>query len=221
MKERDPAAVSNQTGTFNERLLKEEIDGLKNQISRLKEEKDKDILRDRLALLEKYPQSLGIQTFSESLALTPAIIGTLQISDDECAALQKALHSAKARIDACEAKHLKIVENTPEKAVIDIAAYQEGTAVREELFQSIRQELGGQRAAVFIDKSKWGIQAEFSDFGEQQTLVEITWQKDGEAIIKETYKGPNNSGVSSKTQPMGSKLPERYQKILSISSTQQ
>jgi hypothetical protein len=130
------------------------------------------LLQDHLELFKKY--RLSPSGWGEDLKITDEMADFLKMSPDERRKVDALLAQTFAENRLLQAQHLKLISQKDNVVTYQISMYREGHILRDEFQREMQDALGADRAAVLVKDRSWEIQQSFSDFGDDNTQIEIT-----------------------------------------------
>jgi len=193
----------------NNTLLSSRIRELEKELSEQKQD-PAAIMRDEFALFKKYRnRGIYLQGFSafpspqQDVKISDALSDLLKLSDSERQSTEQLLTQAKNEMVSLRDAGAFVAKRTPDSVIYEIPVDPQGQAIKDQMSQSLVQNLGPDRAAFLMDSSDFTApMSVFGGFSEQKTDIQINWTTDsasGKQLY--TWRVSNNGSISSGETP--------------------
>lgn len=152
-------------------------------------------------------KSIRFPTLTDELAVTPEAITLLGLTPEEIRAIGQVWSNAKISLDRLVSERIQVKSQTDAGALLNIPAIPEGSKIRDEIQNRLREILGEQRAQVFVQNSESTERQVMLGFGETPVKIELTWLSDGRINIQETHR-------YSSIAMAYDELPKRFENVI-------
>jgi hypothetical protein len=191
-------------------VLSTRIRELEKQLE-LQRSQDSAATLDRVAYFKKYGSSINMQPFDSGMTVTPEMAALLGLTAIEKRKVEQDLAEAKGDLTKLEDADTKMTSQTDHSVSYEIAADQQGAAVKQKLHDLLADDLGDDRADVFVgDGKNWSYNTVFSGFLDSKRQIDLSWTT---ANGTKTYTTVVQSGTGTYSTS-SSALPQEYQKYL-------
>lgn len=144
------------------------------------------------------------------------IVELLSITPSERKRLDACMAAARARVEEHEIERATVVEQTPNRVVLKIAADPERGAALEKQFEDGVRDVLGDGAEIFLEQLRRYQSSTFSNFGRYDTALTVTRDPSSALLRVESrqeYSTPEGGRGTMTSSSISDKMPERWNKF--------
>jgi hypothetical protein len=144
------------------------------------------------------------------------IVELLSITPSERRRLDACMAAARARVEEHEIERATVVEQTPNRVVLKIAADPERGAALEKQFEDGVRDVLGDGAEIFLEQLRRYQSSTFSNFGRYDTTLSVTRDPSSALLRVESrqeYSTPEGGRGTMTSSSISDKMPERWNKF--------
>jgi hypothetical protein len=151
-----------------------------------------------------------------SNCLTEDIVELLQLSPEERDRLNQLIVSTRNRVEEHELERAVVMEQSPQRVVLKIAANADQGREMEDAFSASVQEALGDRAAAFLERARPYQASLFSSFGKNETVLTVTREEKSNLLrvqSRQDYSAGGASRGSFTSTTVSDQMPDRWKKF--------
>ena len=151
-----------------------------------------------------------------SNAVADEIVELLGITPDERVRLNEGIAATRARVEDHEIERAAVLEQSPTRVVLKIAADAEkGSALEKQFDDGVREALGD-RADLFLEQMRRYQNSTFGNFGRYDTTLTVTRDPSTAMLRVESrqeYTIPGGGHGAMSSSSISDKMPDRWNKF--------
>lgn len=144
------------------------------------------------------------------------IVELLSITPSERRRLDECMAATRARVEEHEIERAAVVEQTPNRVVLKIAADPERGAALEKQFEGGVREVLGDGADIFLEQLRRYQSSTFSNYGRYDTTLTVSRDPSSALLRVESrqeYSTPGGGRGTMTSSTLSDKMPERWNKF--------
>ena len=193
-------------------VLSDRVRELEKELAKQQEDRAAAIMADRLKLYKDGgPMFLFLRPFNDELKVSPSIVRFLNLTEAEQQALEEHLQQARDETRKLEQSKIQMTKQTGDSVSYEIPAYTDGAAIKEELKNRVIDDIGADRAEVFLASATSEFSNAFSNFGAEKLDITITRGPVGPGPAYQYSENLTAAGNGSSSGGSFTQLPKRFE----------